>query len=121
MAKSILVVDDSVTMRQTIATALEKEGYNVSLANDGMDALHKLSGGRFHVIITDINMPNMDGITLIQEIRKLPAHRFTPIIVLTTESQPEKKEEGKSAGATGWIVKPFKPEQLVAVVKKVCP
>lgn len=121
MAKSILAVDDSVTMRQTIATALEKEGYAVSLANDGLDALNKLNGARFHVIVTDINMPNMDGIRLIKEIRNLPAHKFTPIIVLTTESQPEKKEEGKNAGATGWIVKPFKPEQLVAVVKKVCP
>lgn len=121
MAKSILAVDDSVTMRQTIATALEKEGYVIALASDGVEALKKLDGGRFHVIITDINMPNMDGIRLIQEIRNLPAHRFTPIIVLTTESQPEKKEAGKNAGATGWIVKPFKPEQLIAVVRKVCP
>lgn len=121
MAKSILAVDDSVTMRQTIATTLEKEGYSITLANDGMDALSKLSEGRFNVIITDINMPNMDGIRLIGEIRKLPAHKFTPVLVLTTESQPEKKEEGKNAGATGWIIKPFKPEQLVAVVKKVCP
>lgn len=121
MAKSILAVDDSVTMRQTIATTLEKEGYNVTLANDGMDALTKLNGGKFQVIITDINMPNMDGIGLIKEVRNLAAHKFTPIIVLTTESQPAKKEEGKNAGATGWIIKPFKPEQLVAVVKKVCP
>lgn len=121
MTKSILAVDDSVTMRQTIATTLEKEGYTVALASDGVDALSKLNGGRFHVIITDINMPNMDGISLIKEIRSMPSHRFTPIIVLTTESQPQKKEEGKSAGATGWIVKPFKPEQLVAVIKKVCP
>lgn len=121
MAKSILAVDDSVTMRQTISTALAKEGYNVLVANDGLDALSKLNGNKFHVIITDINMPNMDGIKLIKEIRNLAEHRFTPIIVLTTESQPEKKEEGKSAGATGWIIKPFKPEQLIAVVKKVCP
>ncbi|MBI5756148.1 MAG: response regulator [Nitrospirae bacterium] len=121
MLKNILAVDDSVTMRQTIATTLEKEGYSVTLANDGVDALGKLNGDRYHVIITDINMPNMDGIRLILEVRKLPAHKFTPVIVLTTESQPEKKEQGKSAGATGWIVKPFKPEQLIAVVKKVCP
>src|SRR3990170_1325012 len=102
MSKNILAVDDSVTMRQTISTTLEKEGYSVTLAND-------------------INMPNMDGIRLIQEVRKLASHKFTPIIVLTTESQPEKKEEGKNAGATGWIIKPFKPEQLIAVLKKVCP
>jgi two-component system chemotaxis response regulator CheY len=121
MAKSILAVDDSVTMRQTISTALAKEGYSVLVANDGMDALGKLNGNKFHVIITDINMPNMDGIRLIKEIRNLPEHKFTPIIVLTTESQPEKREEGKSAGATGWIIKPFKPDQLIAVVKKVCP
>ncbi len=121
MPKNILAVDDSVTMRQTISTTLEKEGYSVTLANDGMDAMSKLDGNKYHVIVTDINMPNMDGIRLIQEVRKLTSHKFTPIIVLTTESQPEKKEEGKNAGATGWIIKPFKPEQLIAVVKKVCP
>ena len=121
MAKSILAVDDSVTMRQTIATTLEKEGYTVILANDGKDAVSKLNGNRFNLIITDINMPNMDGISLIKEIKKQASHKFTPIIVLSTESQPEKKEEGKSAGATGWIIKPFKPDQLIAVVKKVCP
>ena len=121
MSKNILAVYDSVTMRQTISTTLEKEGYSVTLANDGMDAISKLDGNKYHVIVTDINMPNMDGIRLIQEVRKLASHKFTPIIVLTTESQPEKKEEGKNAGATGWIIKPFKPEQLIAVVKKVCP
>lgn len=121
MSKSILAVDDSATMRHTIATTLEKEGYSVVLANDGLDALDKLKGSRFQVIITDINMPNMDGISLIREIRREPSHRFTPIIVLTTESQVDKKDAGRSAGATGWIVKPFKPDQLVAVIKKVCP
>ena len=121
MSKNILAVDDSVTMRQTISTTLEKEGYSVTLANDGMDAISKLNGNKYHVIVTDINMPNMDGIKLIQEVRKLASYKFTPIIVLTTESQPEKKEEGKNAGATGWIIKPFKPEQLIADLKKVCP
>ena len=122
MSKTILAVDDSVTMLQTISLALEKEGYNVVTAKDGMDAISVLKGGeKFHVIITDVNMPNMDGITLTAEIRKLSQYKFTPIIILTTESQAGKKDEGKQAGATGWIVKPFKPEQLVAVVRRVSP
>ena len=122
MAKIVLTVDDSLTMLQTISLTLEKEGYTVVSAKDGLDALEKLKGDeKFNVIITDVNMPNMDGITLTKEIRKLSKYRFTPIVVLTTESQGIKKDEGKLAGATGWIVKPFKPEQLVAVMRKVCP
>lgn len=122
MQKSILAVDDSITMRQTISIVLEKEDYKVTTANDGKDALNKLKGSeRFNVIITDVNMPNMDGITFTSEARKLAQYKFTPIIMVTTESQASKKEEGKKAGATGWIVKPFQPEQLLAVVKKVCP
>ncbi|MDH3975009.1 MAG: response regulator [Deltaproteobacteria bacterium] len=122
MSKTILAVDDSVTMLQTISLALEKEGYNVVTAKDGMDALNVLKGGeKFHVIITDVNMPVMDGIALTAEIRKLSQYKFTPIIILTTESQAGKKDEGKQAGATGWIVKPFKPEQLIAVVRRVSP
>lgn len=122
MSKTILAVDDSVTMLQTISLALEKEGFKVVTAKDGMDALNVLNKGeKFHVIITDVNMPNMDGITLTAEIRKLNQHKFTPIIILTTESQAGKKDEGKQAGATGWIVKPFKPEQLIAVVRRVSP
>lgn len=122
MKKNILAVDDSATMLQTISLTLEKEGYNMVTAKDGVDALQKLKGGeRFHVIITDVNMPNMDGITLTREIKKISSYKFTPVIILTTESQVGKKEEGKSAGATGWIVKPFKPEQLVSVVRKVSP
>ncbi len=122
MSKTILAVDDSVTMLQTISLALEKEGYKVITAIDGVDALNVLKGGeKFDVIITDVNMPNMDGITLTAEIRKLEQYKFTPIIVLTTESQVGKKEDGKQAGATGWIVKPFKPEQLVSVVRRVSP
>ena len=122
MSKTILAVDDSITMLQTISLALEKEGYKVVTANDGNDALNVLKGGeKFNVIITDVNMPNMDGITLTAEIRKIDQYKFTPIIVLTTESQAGKKDEGKQAGATGWIVKPFKPEQLVSVVKRVSP
>ncbi len=122
MSKTILAVDDSVTMLQTISLALEKEGYKVITASDGVDGLNVLKGGeKFDVIITDVNMPNMDGIALTAEIRKLEQYKFTPIIVLTTESQVGKKEDGKQAGATGWIVKPFKPEQLVSVVRRVSP
>jgi len=122
MAKTVLAVDDSVTMLQTISLSLEKEGFKVTTAADGAEALEILKGdAKFDVIITDVNMPNMDGITLTGEIRKLANQKFTPIIVLTTESQAGKKEDGKKAGATGWIVKPFKPEQLVAVVRRVSP
>lgn len=122
MAKKILAVDDSTTMLQSITLALEKEGYDVTTAGDGVQGLAVLNGGaKFNVIITDVNMPNMDGITFTRELRKLPMCKFTPVIVLTTESQMTKKEEGKAAGATGWIVKPFKPEQLVAVIRKVSP
>jgi len=122
MSKTILAVDDSVTMLQTISLSLEKEGYKVITASDGVEGLNVLKGGeKFDVIITDVNMPNMDGIALTAEIRKLEKYKFTPIIVLTTESQVGKKEDGKQAGATGWIVKPFKPEQLVSVVRRVSP
>ncbi len=120
MIKKILAVDDSATMLQSISLALEKEGYSVLKANNGVEALDVLkSGDKIHVVITDVNMPKMDGITLTREIRKLDTYKFTPVIVLTTESQQEKKEEGKASGATGWIVKPFSPEQLVAVVRRV--
>lgn len=122
MAKTILAVDDSATMLMTISMSLEKEGYIVKTAGNGVEALQVLNnGGKFNAIVTDVNMPQMDGITLTAEIRKLPAYKFVPIIVVTTESQLGKKEEGKKAGATGWIVKPFKPDQLVAVMRKVCP
>lgn len=122
MSKTILAVDDSVTMLQTISLSLEKEGYKVITASDGVEGLKVLKAGeKFDVIITDVNMPNMDGIALTAEIRKLEKYKFTPIIVLTTESQVGKKEDGKQAGATGWIVKPFKPEQLVSVVRRVSP
>jgi two-component system chemotaxis response regulator CheY len=122
MAKTILAVDDSATMLMTISMSLEKEGYVVKTAGNGVEALQVLNnGGKFNAIVTDVNMPEMDGITLTGEIRKLPAYKFVPIIVVTTESQLGKKEEGKKAGATGWIVKPFKPDQLIAVMRKVCP
>lgn len=122
MSRTILAVDDSITMLQTISIALENAGHKVVTAKNGLEAIEKLNGAdKFHVIITDVNMPDMDGITLTGEIRKNPKYSFTPVIILTTESQMQKKEEGKKAGATGWIIKPFKPEQLVDVIKKVCP
>lgn len=121
MTKRILVVDDSETVRQVLQLSLGNAGFDVVEAEDGVDALSKLSEATVDMVITDLNMPNMDGIELIKEVRQNPGNRFMPIIMLTTESQPEKKQEGKSAGASGWIVKPFKPEQLLAVVRMVCP
>ena len=121
MTKTIMVVDDSATMRQMISFALASAGYQVVEATDGADALAKSGAQKVHLFLTDLNMPNMDGIALMRHLRAAPAHRFTPIVLLTTESKQEKKMEGKAAGATGWIVKPFQIEQLLAVVKKVCP
>lgn len=118
MAKRIMTVDDSSSVRQMVGFTLKDAGYEVVEAVDGRDALSKLSG-KLDMIITDLNMPNMDGIELIRQVRGLPEYKFVPIIMLTTESQAGKKQEGKEAGATGWIVKPFKPDQLLAVVKKV--
>lgn len=119
MAKTILTVDDSATMRQMIAFTLQAAGFQVVEAVDGVDALERAGAGGFDLVITDINMPRMDGITLVQRLRALPAYRFTPILILTTEAGPEMKSRGKESGATGWIVKPFSPEKLVDVVNKV--
>lgn len=118
MSKTIMTVDDSASIRQMVAFTLKGAGYAVIEACDGKDALAKLTGA-INMVITDLNMPNMDGIGLIKAIRTQPAYKFIPIILLTTESQDAKKQEGKAAGATGWIVKPFKPDQLLAVVQKV--
>lgn len=119
MSKRILSVDDSTSIRQLVQFTLEKEGYEVLLAVDGRDALDKVKQSPVDMVITDLNMPNVDGIELIRALRADPAFKFTPIVMLTTESAAEKKDSGKSAGATGWIVKPFKPEQLIAVVKRL--
>jgi len=116
--KTIMTVDDSASIRQMVAFTLKNAGYAVIEAVDGKDALGKLKG-TVDMVITDLNMPNMDGITLIKGIRAQSSYKFIPIVMLTTESQAGKKQEGKDAGATGWIVKPFKPEQLLAVVQKV--
>jgi two-component system, chemotaxis family, chemotaxis protein CheY len=117
--KTILTADDSSSVRQMVAFTLKQAGYQVVEAVDGKDALQKLPNQKVDMIITDLNMPNLDGLGLIRGARAMPACKFIPIVMLTTESQDSKKQEGKTAGATGWIVKPFKPEQLIAVVKKV--
>ena len=119
MSKIIMTVDDSVSVRQMVGFTLRQAGYDVLEAEDGQDAVDKLEKATVHMVITDLNMPNMDGLELIRQLRAKSQYKFIPIVMLTTESQAEMKAEGKSVGATGWIVKPFKPEQLVAVVKKV--
>ncbi|MCJ8500358.1 response regulator [Desulfatitalea alkaliphila] len=119
MSKTIMTVDDSASVRQMVAFTLKGAGYQVLEAGDGRDALNKLNGAGVQMVITDLNMPNMNGLELIKALRAKPECKFMPIVFLTTESQAEKKTEAKAAGATGWIVKPFKPEQLLAVVKKV--
>lgn len=122
MGKTVLVVDDSVSMRQMVSFTLTNAGYEVVEAGDGKEAVEKLNGGATpNLVITDLNMPNMDGITLIKAVRGMVAHKFTPILMLTTESSDDKKKEGQSAGATGWVVKPFNPEQMLATIKKVMP
>jgi len=117
--KTIFAVDDSPTARASIEYTLSKAGFKVVLAEDGVKALEQIpSTTGIDVFLFDVNMPNMDGITLIKEVRKLSDHKFTPILFLTTESQESKKMEGKAAGASGWVVKPFDPEQLVAVITR---
>lgn len=115
----ILIVDDSASMRQMVTFTLKGAGYEVEEAVDGVDALNKAKGKAFNVVVTDVNMPNMDGISLIKELRALANYKFTPLLLLTTESDTSKKTEGKTAGATGWMVKPFNPDQLLETVKKV--
>jgi two-component system chemotaxis response regulator CheY len=119
MAKTILVVDDSASVRQVVSIALKGAGYDVLTGSDGKDALRQLDGKKIHLIISDVNMPNMDGITFVAEAKKLPAYKFTPIIMLTTESQEEKKRQAQAAGAKAWVTKPFQPEQMLAAVAKL--
>ena len=119
MAKLILIVDDSASLRQVVSIALKGAGYEVIEACDGKDALSKLDGRKVNLIISDVNMPNMDGITLLKEVKKLPDYKFTPIIMLTTENQESMKVQGKEAGAKAWVVKPFQPEQMMAAVAKL--
>ena|ERR1035437_2374232 len=120
MAKTIMIVDDSSSMRQVVGIALKSAGYVVLEGRDGVDALAKLTGQKVHLIISDVNMPNMDGISFVKAVKQLSAYKFTPIIMLTTESEESKKREGQAAGAKAWVVKPFKPEQLLGAVQKLC-
>lgn len=115
----ILAVDDSVSMRQLVSFTLKEAGFDVVEAVDGEDAFAKAQGAAADLVLTDVNMPKMDGIELVRNLRQLPAYKFTPMLLLTTESAADKKAEGKAAGATGWIVKPFDPDQLVATINKV--
>lgn len=119
MGKTILVVDDSASLRQVVGIALKGAGYDVIEGCDGKDALTKLDGKKIHLIISDVNMPNMDGITFVKEVKKNASYKFTPIIMLTTESQEAKKQEGQAAGVKAWVVKPFKPEQMLMAVSKL--
>ena len=118
MSKVILTVDDSASVRQMVKFTLDDAGYTVIEAVDGQDALRKL-GNPVNLVITDLNMPNLDGIGLIRAVRANPSCKGLPIIMLTTESQDARKQEGKAAGATGWIVKPFSQQQMLAVVKRI--
>jgi two-component system, chemotaxis family, chemotaxis protein CheY len=119
MGKTILIVDDSASVRQVVGIALRGAGYTVIEGVDGKDALTKLDGQKIHLIISDVNMPNMDGITFVTEAKKLPAYKFTPVIMLTTESSEDKKKAGQAAGAKAWVVKPFQPPQMLAAVAKL--
>lgn len=119
MAKTIMIVDDSASLRQVVSMTLKGAGYDVIEACDGRDALSKLSGQRIHLIISDVNMPNLDGIGMVRELKRDPNYKFTPVIMLTTEAQEAKKQEGQAAGAKAWVVKPFQPQQMLAAVSKL--
>ena len=119
MPKTALVVDDSKSMRQMVTFTLTESGFNVIEGANGQEALDNVKGKSVDLVVTDLNMPVMDGLTLIRQLRAVPTYKFVPILMLTTESQATKKQEGREAGATGWIVKPFNPDQLLQVVSKV--
>jgi two-component system chemotaxis response regulator CheY len=119
MAKKILVIDDSASLREVVSIALQGAGYEVVQAADGKQALDKLDGSRIHLAICDVNMPVMDGISFVTEAKKRPEYRFMPIIMLTTESRESRKQEGQMAGAKAWVVKPFRPEQMLHAVAKL--
>ncbi|WP_447588318.1 response regulator [Aquipseudomonas campi] len=119
MSKTVLVVDDSASIRQVVSITLKGAGYDVLEGVDGRDALSKLDGRKVHLIISDVNMPNMDGIAFVKAAKQLPAYKFTPIIMLTTEAGDAKKQEGQAAGAKAWMVKPFQPAQMLNAVSKL--
>lgn len=120
MAKKILIVDDSKTMRDMVTYTLSGAGFEVKEAEDGVNALNVANTAQFDLVITDLNMPNLDGFGLIEKLRASAQYKYVPILMLTTESDTQKKERGKAAGATGWIVKPFNPEKLVQIIHKIC-
>ena len=119
MAKTIMIVDDSASLRQVVSIALKGAGYETVEACDGKDALNKLDGRKLHLIISDVNMPNMDGLTFVHMAKQMPAYKFTPVIMLTTEVSDAKKQEGQAAGAKAWMVKPFQPAQMLTAVSKL--
>lgn len=115
----ILIVDDSASMRNMVTATLQSAGHQIKDAADGQQAFNTAKGDKFDAVITDLNMPVMNGLELVKNLRTLPSYKYTPILLLTTESSAEKKSEGRSVGATGWLVKPFNPEKLLATVSKV--
>jgi len=119
MSKTILIVDDSASLRQVVGIALKGAGYETIEACDGKDALGKLDGRKIHLIISDVNMPNMDGISFVKAAKQLPAYKFTPVIMLTTEAGDNMKAQGQAAGAKAWVVKPFQPAQMLNAVSKL--
>jgi len=119
MAKKIMVIDDSASLREVIGIALASAGYEVVQAENGQDALGKLDGCKISLVICDVNMPQMDGITFVREIKKRPSHRFVPVVMLTTEASEARKQEGQLAGAKAWVVKPFRPEQILQAVSRL--
>lgn len=120
MAKTILIVDDSSSLRTVVKIALQRAGYDVLEAGDGVEGLAKLDQQqKVHLIVSDVNMPNMDGITFVQKVKQHPRHKFAPVVMLTTEDQAAKKDQGRAAGAKAWIVKPFNPPQLLDAVSKL--
>jgi two-component system chemotaxis response regulator CheY len=119
MSKSILIIDDSMTLRTTLSIALRAGGYEVTEAVDGKDALAKCDGRKYNLIISDVNMPNMDGLSFVKAVKNVAAYKFTPILMLTTEGDEAKKAEGKAAGVKAWIVKPFQPPTLLSAVSKL--
>ncbi len=119
MTKTVMIIDDSASIRLVVSIALKKAGYDVLEAEDGVDALNKLTGQKIHLIVCDVNMPNMDGISFLKAVKQNQSYKFTPIIMLTTESQERKKREGRAAGAKAWVVKPFKPDRMIAAIEKL--
>ena len=120
MAKTVMIVDDSGSFRTVVKLALQKAGYDTVEASDGKDAVAKLDGRKLNLIVCDVNMPNMDGLSFLRHLKTTGSYKFTPVIMLTTESQESKKAEGRAAGARAWITKPFQPSQLVEAVNKLC-